>query len=104
MKNRKRKFVQVTVTVALIMGAFLVGKFTEIPWYEGYVKSHVIITDWNTDGDTLSLMLSNGTELYADKRENVYTGKLKKFVAFSEVDHLYDNCIITKDGNIYDFD
>lgn len=100
----KKKIAEAILTVALIVGAFLVGKYTEIPWYDGYVKSNVTVTDWNTDGDTLSLMLSNGTELYAEKSENVYTGKLKKYVSFSEIDHLYDNCIITKDGNVYEFD
>lgn len=37
-----------------------------------YMYSNLEITDWNTDGREIAFMLSDGTELYATKSENIY--------------------------------
>ena len=40
--------------------------------YQPYMYSSLEITDWNTDGSEIAFMLSDGTELYATKSENIY--------------------------------
>ena len=54
----------------------------------------------------MAFMLSDGTELYATKTENIYTPKFKSFVAFDEIRDMSkaDNgtiTIVTTDGNSY---
>lgn len=54
----------------------------------------------------MAFMLSDGTELYATKTENIYTPKFKSFVAFDEIRDMSkaDNgiiTIVTTDGNTY---
>lgn len=41
-------------------------------WDTEYMYSNLEIVDWNTDGEELAFALSDGTELYAYKTENVY--------------------------------
>ena len=75
-------------------------------WWKDYCESKTTIVDWNVSSNEMAFMLSDGTELYATKTENIYTPKFKSFVAFDEIqDMLKANdgtiTITTTDGNSY---
>lgn len=62
----KRKTAYLITTAALILSAFLIGRNTT-NWADAYCNSSLEITDWNTDGHELSMVLSDGREIYAYK-------------------------------------
>lgn len=62
----KAKIAYAITTAALVMGAFLVGK-SSANWADTYCNSNLTITDWNTDSHELSMVLSDGREIYAYK-------------------------------------
>lgn len=75
-------------------------------WWKDYCESEITIVDWNVSGNEMAFQLSDGTELYATKTENIYTPKFKSFVAFDEIRDMSkaDNgtiTIVTTDGNSY---
>lgn len=75
-------------------------------WWKDYCESKTTIVDWNVNSNEMAFMLSDGTELYATKTENIYTPKFKSFVAFDEIRDMSkaDNgtiTIVTTDGNSY---
>lgn len=75
-------------------------------WWKDYCNSNITIVDWNVSGDEMAFQLSDGTELYATKTENIYAPKFKQFVAFDEISDIVkanDNSITiyTTDGNSY---
>lgn len=75
-------------------------------WWKDYCESKTTIVDWNVSSNEMAFMLSDGTELYATKTENIYTPKFKSFVAFNEIRDMSkaDNgtiTIVTTDGNSY---
>lgn len=47
-------------------------RYQQNNWSLPYMYSDLEITDWNTDGREIAFMLSDGTELYATKSENIY--------------------------------
>jgi hypothetical protein len=96
----KKKILYGIVTVALVMGAFLIGR-NNANWADNYCKSNLTITDWNTDGSELAMFLSDGTEIYAYKSESIYPAERKQYVSFDEIESANGNEIITKDGNVY---
>lgn len=98
----KKKILYGIITVALVMGAFLIGR-NNANWSDVYNKSDLTITDWNTDGSELAMFLSDGTEIYAYKSETIYPAEHKNYVGFDEIDHVDGNEIYTKDGNVYTF-
>lgn len=62
----KRKIAYLITTSALVMIAFLIGK-SSANWADTYCNSSIEITDWNTDDHELSMVLSDGREIYAYK-------------------------------------
>lgn len=96
----KRKIAYIFTTAALVMGAFLVGK-NNANWADNYCKSDLTITDWNTDGSELAMFLSDGTEIYAYKSENIYSPEHKNYIPLQDIESVDGNQIITKDGNVY---
>lgn len=62
----KHKIIYALTTTALIVSAFLIGRNTT-NWADTYCTSTLEITDWNTDGHELSMVLSDGREIYAYK-------------------------------------
>lgn len=75
-------------------------------WWKDYCESEITIVDWNVDSDEMAFQLSDGTELYATKTENIYAPKFKQFVAFDEIQDMSKASdgtitIITTDGNSY---
>lgn len=75
-------------------------------WWKDYCESKTTIVDWNVSSNEMAFMLSDGTELYATKTENIYTPKFKSFVAFDEIQDMSKAndgtiTITTTDGNSY---
>ena len=75
-------------------------------WWKDYCESEITIVDWNVGSDEMAFQLSDGTELYATKTENIYAPKFKQFVAFDEIQDMSKASdgtitIITTDGNSY---
>ena len=75
-------------------------------WWKDYCKSEITIVDWNVSGNEMAFQLSDGTELYATKTENIYTPKFRQYVAFDEIQDMSkaDNgtiTIVSTDGNSY---
>lgn len=75
-------------------------------WWKDYCKSEITIIDWNVSGNEMAFQLSDGTELYATKTENIYAPKFKQFVAFDEIQDMSKASdgtitITTTDGNSY---
>lgn len=96
----KKKIAYTVITVALVVSAFLVGK-NNANWADNYCKSDLAITDWNTDGSELAMFLSDGTEIYAYKSENIYSPEHKNYIPLQDIESVDGNQIITKDGNVY---
>ena len=75
-------------------------------WWKDYCKSEITIVDWNVSGNEMAFQLSDGTELYATKTENIYTPKFRQYIAFDEIQDMSkaDNgtiTIVSTDGNSY---
>ena len=75
-------------------------------WWKDYCKSEITIVDWNVSGNEMAFQLSDGTELYATKAENIYTPKFRQYIAFDEIQDMSkaDNgtiTIVSTDGNSY---
>ena len=75
-------------------------------WWKDYCESEITIVDWNCGSDEMAFQLSDGTELYATKTEDIYTPKFRQYVAFDEIHDMSkaDDGIITittTDGNSY---
>lgn len=62
----KRKIAYLIIIAALILSAFLIGRNTT-NWADTYCNSSLEITDWKTDNHELSMVLSDGREIYAYK-------------------------------------
>lgn len=59
-------------TSEIIDDTIISAKYQKNDWSLPYMYSSLEITDWNTDGREIAFMLSDGTELYATKSENIY--------------------------------
>lgn len=63
------------------------------------------VVDWNTDGEELALMTSDGYEFYAYKSKNEYDFN-KAYVALDDIVDVENTenkiQIFTKDGNVYE--
>lgn len=107
----KKKIAYGIICAAMMVAAFFVGRNTATEsdpdkWADEYCESNVTITDWNTDGQELAFMLSNGIELYANKTETVYAPEHKNYIAFDEiadVTWMLDGTVVitSTDGNYY---
>ena len=101
----KKKIICTLFTVIIAASAFLMGYTTTAT--EKTMIAAENITDWNTDGKELSLMLSDGTEVYAYKSSNVY-GEKRAYIPCNDVASwkVTDEglTIITSDGNEYVFE
>lgn len=108
----KRKIVYCIFTAVISITAFFMGKFTTETqpnpdnWWRDYCISSITIMDWNTNGNELSMSLSDGTEIYATKEEDLYSAELKQYVAFDEIKNITveteSTYIETTNGNIYE--
>nr|DAF06957.1 MAG TPA: hypothetical protein [Caudoviricetes sp.] len=102
----KKKIMKTLFTVTLATSAFLMGHATTTATEKTLIAVEDI-TDWNTDGKELSLMLSDGIEVYAYKSSNVY-GEKRAYIPCKDVNSwkVTDEglTIITEDGNSYYFE
>lgn len=102
----KKKIIATLFTVALATSAFLMGHATTTATEKTMIAVEDV-TDWNTDGEELSLMLSDGTEVYAYKSSNEY-GEKRAYIPCKDVNSwkVTDEglTIITEDGNGYYFE
>lgn len=75
-------------------------------WAIDYCDSSIEIVDWNTDGNELAFTLSDGTELYAYKSENIYKPERKAYIALDQIADMEKDShgnieIYDTDGNVY---
>lgn len=59
-------------TSEIIDDTIISTRYQQNDWSLPYMYSSLEITDWNTNGSEIAFMLSDGTELYATKSENIY--------------------------------
>lgn len=59
-------------TSEIVDDVIISAKYQQNDWSLPYMYSNLEITDWNTNGSEIAFMLSDGTELYATKSENIY--------------------------------
>ena len=75
-------------------------------WAMDYCDSSIEIVDWNTDGSELAFTLSDGTELYAYKSQDVYKPERKAYIALDQIADMEKDShgnieIYDTDGNVY---
>lgn len=59
-------------TSEIVDDVIISARYQQNDWSLPYMYSSLEITDWNTDEREIAFMLSDGTELYATKSENIY--------------------------------
>lgn len=78
----KKKIIATLFTAIIAASAFLMGHATTAT--EKTMIAVEDITDWNTNGEELSLMLSDGTEVYAYHSADVY-GEKRVYIPCKDV-------------------
>lgn len=100
----KKKIIATLFTVTLATSAFITGHVTAT---EKTLIAVEDITDWNTNGEEISLSMSDGTEVYAYKSRDVY-GEKRAYIPCKDVASwkVTDEglTIITSDGNEFVFE
>ena len=101
----KKKIITTLFTAIIATSAFIAGHATTAT--EKTMIAVEDVTDWNTNGEEISLSMSDGTEVYAYKSSDVY-GEKRAYIPCKDVvdwkiteTGLY---IITADGNEYVFE
>lgn len=101
----KKKIIATLFTAIIATSAFLMEHATTAA--EKTMIAVEDVTDWNTDGKELSLMLSDGTEVYAYKSRDEY-GEKRAYIPCKDVANWKvtdeELTIITSDGNKYVFE
>lgn len=101
----KKKIIATLFTAIIATSAFLMEHATTAA--EKTMIAVEDVTDWNTDGKELSLMLSDDTEVYAYKSVNEY-GEKRDYIPCNDVASWKvtdeELTIITSDGNEYVFE
>lgn len=102
----KKKIIATLFTAIIATSAFLMGHATTTATEKTMIAAENI-TDWNTNGEEISLMLSDNTEVYAYKSSNVY-GEKRAYIPCKDVNSWKVTetglTIITEDGNEYVFE
>lgn len=101
----KKKIIATLFIAIIATSAFLMGHATTAT--EKTMIAAENITDWNTNGEELSLMLSDGSEVYAYHSVDEY-GEKRAYIPCKDVNSwkVTDEglTIITSDGNEYVFE
>ena len=102
----KKKIICTLFTAIIATSAFLMGHATTTVTEKTTIAAENI-TDWNTNGEEISLMLSDGSEVYAYKSSNEY-GEKRAYIPCKDVNSWKITetglTIITEDGNEYVFE
>lgn len=103
----KRKILAFTITAIATVSA-LIGQNAIISATNNDMISVENIVDWNTNGSELSISLSDGTEVYAYKSENVYKPERIQYIATGNIVDVQNTetgfTIICADGSGYYFE
>lgn len=102
----KKKIIATLFTAIIAASAFLMGHATTTASEKTMIAVEDV-TDWNTDGEEISLSMSDGTEVYAYKSSDVY-GEKRAYIPCKDVNFwkVTDKglTIITEDGNEFVFE
>lgn len=102
----KKKIIATLFTAIIATSAFLMGHATTTASEKTMIAVEDI-TDWNTDGEEISLSMSDGTEVYAYKSSNEY-GEKRAYIPCKDINSwkVTDKglTIITEDGSGYYFE
>lgn len=102
----KKKIICTLFTAIIATSAFLMGHATTTATEKTMIAAENI-TDWNTNGEEISLMLSDGSEVYAYKSRDEY-GEKRAYIPCKDVNSWKVTetglTIITEDGNEYVFE
>lgn len=105
MKMKKKIIATLFITI-IATSAFLMGHATSTATEKTMIAVEDI-TDWNTDGEEISLSMSDGTEVYAYKSSNEY-GEKRAYIPCKDINSwkVTDKglTIITEDGSGYYFE
>lgn len=103
----KRKIIALTIVTIATLSA-LIGQNAIISTTNNDMISVENIVDWNTNGTELSISLSDGTEVYAYKSENVYKPERIQYIATGNIIDVQNTdtgfTIICADGSGYYFE
>ena len=103
----KRKILALTIA-SIATASALIGQNAIISATDNNMISVENIVDWNTNGTELSISLSDGTEVYAYKSENVYKPERIQYIATGNIVDVQDTdtgfTIICEDGSGYYFE
>lgn len=102
----KKKIIATLFTAIIATSAFIAGHATTTATEKTMIAVEDV-TDWNTNGEELSISMSDGTEVYAYHSADVYREK-RAYIPCKDVASwkVTDNglTIITEDGNKYVFE
>lgn len=102
----KKKIICTLSTAIIATSAFLMGHATTTATEKTMIAAENI-TDWNTNGEEISLMLSDGSEVYAYKSRDEY-GEKRAYIPCKDVNSWKVTetglTIVTTDGNEYVFE
>ena len=102
----KRKIIALTIT-AIATASALIGQNAIISATNNMISVENIV-DWNTNGTELALSLSDGTEVYAYKSEDVYKPERIQYIATGNIVDVQNTdtgfTIICADGSGYYFE
>lgn len=102
----KKKIIATLFTTIIATSVFLMGHATATATEKTMIAAENI-TDWNTDGEEISLSMSDGSEVYAYKSSNEY-GEKRAYIPCKDINSwkVTDDklTIITSDGNEYVFE
>lgn len=102
----KKKIIVTLFTAIIATSAFLMGHATTTATEKPMIAVEDV-TDWNTDGEEISLSMSDGTEVYAYHSADVY-GEKRAYIPCKDVNSwkVTDEglTIITENGNSYYFE
>ena len=103
----KRKIIALTIASIATVSA-LIGQNAIISATNNDMVSVENIVDWNTNGTELSISLSDGTEVYAYKSEDVYKPERIQYIATGNIVDVQNTdtgfTIICEDGSGYYFE
>lgn len=102
----KKKIITTLFIAIIATSAFLMGHATTTATEKTMIAAENI-TDWNTNGEEISLMLSDGSEVYAYKSRDEY-GEKRAYIPCKDVNSWKVTetglTIVTTDGNEYVFE